>query len=138
MSLAKRISEHPWLTLTVSAASILSTIVAVAAFLTPARPAGNAEPGAADAVAAQSELVGTWRLETPPDLGWTVTYRANGSFTLVLPTGPVEGFYEAANGVFSSRSPATESSDQGTYVLLSPTRLEMTGELGVSVWEKVE
>ncbi len=145
MSLIKRISEHPWLSLTVSAATIVSTVLAVAASLVPKISSGDRSAPTSQ-TAAQSDLVGTWALQSPPGFDWTVDYRANGSFTLTTRAAPgsgqsaqtVDGFYEAENGVFTTRAPETSADDHGTYRLLTETTLEMTGQLGVSVWIRVE
>ncbi|MEM6627683.1 MAG: hypothetical protein AAF719_13370, partial [Pseudomonadota bacterium] len=73
---------------------------------------------------------------SPPDLGWRVRYRADGSFTLTTSEGHVDGFYEAQNGVFTTRAPIVGADDQGAYRFINPTTLEMTGQLGVSVWRR--
>ncbi|MEM6627906.1 MAG: hypothetical protein AAF719_14510 [Pseudomonadota bacterium] len=138
MSVVKRISDHPWLTLAVSAATIVSSVMAVSAFLMSGGLASNSSKDASANTpsAATSDLIGAWVLQSPPDLGWRVRYRADGSFTLTTSEGHVDGFYEAQNGVFTTRAPPVGADDQGAYRLINPTTLEMTGQLGVSVWRR--
>jgi len=135
MGWAKRISEHPWLSLTVSAATIVSTILAVFAFILPAQ---HSEPGEARENAAQifSDIVGTWVLQDSGSAPWVVEYKPDGTYSLATPDGIVVGFYEARNGIFSSEAPELGLKDRGRYQLLDDQTLEMSGTLGVSIWKR--
>ncbi|MEZ5947394.1 MAG: hypothetical protein R3C13_13870 [Hyphomonas sp.] len=135
MSWARRISEHPWLSLAVSAATIVSTVLAIAAFfLSSDKAVPDHDPAGSEQV--QSELVGTWILQTPPDPELVVEYKPDGTYSLASPDGVVAGFYEARNGVFTSRAPELGLVDRGRYQMLDDETLEMSGQLGVSIWKR--
>lgn len=99
MSWAKRISEHPWLSLTVSAATIVSTILAVFAFILPIQ---SSETSQTREYTEQmpSDIVGTWILQESESMPLIVEYKPDGTYSLATPDGIVVGFYEAQRGIF--------------------------------------
>lgn len=135
MNWAKRISEHPWLSLTVSAATIVSTVLAVFAFILPSQGL-HPNPEREYDEQIPSDIVGTWALEETDGTNLVVEYKSDGTYSLATPNGIVVGFYEARNGVFSSEAPELGLKDRGRYQFLDDQTLEMSGTLGVSVWKR--
>lgn len=99
-------------------------------------------------------LTGFWDLYVPMPNGtvarWTVVFRADGTYRFEdTSTGSVhQGIYKAANGVWSLVGAWTKAvglapgaripySDHGTYKLIAPDALELTGQAGTAVWKKV-
>ncbi|MEZ5999088.1 MAG: hypothetical protein R3B98_10375 [Hyphomonas sp.] len=140
MSLARRISEHPWLSLTVSAATIISTAIAVSNWVMPAHRDSRPEidaPKEDAAPAAANDLVGLWQLQPPGPAGWIVEYKPDGTYVFTMPNAEIHGVYEAKDGKFSSRAPSYDSEDEGDYRLIDTRTLEMDGRQGVSVWKRL-
>ncbi len=80
--------------------------------------------------------VGTWRLETPYQPGWVVTYKEDGAYHFTSPQATLNGVWRASDGLFQNEAPGTGLSDAGSYRFPDKDTLEVTGKFGTSIWKR--
>ena len=80
--------------------------------------------------------VGTWRLESPYQPGWVVTYKEDGTYFFTSPQATLNGVWQASDGLFRNEAPGTGLSDAGSFRFRDKNTLEVTGKFGVSIWKR--
>ena len=80
--------------------------------------------------------IGTWRLHSPFQADWVVTYKDDGAYFFTSPQTTLNGVWRASDGLFANEAPGTGLSDAGSYRFRDQDTLELTGKLGVSIWKR--
>ena len=81
-------------------------------------------------------FVGTWTLSIPQQTGWTWEFRGDGTYVFVNDQTRFQGTYKAGDGAWSQKAVNFSSEDSGTYRFRDADTLELTGNLGTSVWKR--